>query len=662
MSYTGLERPLRAGQGGEYSTLNPNAVAPQFMKAYINCGLENDLWETERGCVKLNAAAIAGAPTIGTARHYVPQEGINRLIACGRDGTVHVSEDDGVTYLQLLNTLIPNKLIVPVTGGQELAGLPKKMFLFGGGQPVVLTGDPSNDAAMGDPAAGPVLVVQEVNGAVNLGDHAYAYSFRNAIGETKISPGVVVNVPNGNNQKVKITIPVGPVGTTSRIIYRTKAGGSGYLKLTEIFDNVTTEYLDNVADGDLAIQVAPVNNSTASVHTIARPPVDWTAGGFPTAGIIAEGRMIAWGNNNGVHRVYVSSAEDHEDFLSTPLVFSIFSGKGDGLVAGIYWRQQVWLFKKPRGIYRLDTSDIDVTRWQAHEHTDAVGIVGPLALTLIQGSDSNQFYDDVIFISPDASWHRLSKVQAYQEGDVNSSSISEKTYGQFLRQNIDKTRLPFCQMTYIESIEEVWAAVTAIGSQTNKMRIKMNIKRLPEFGPRFHHSTFPECESLSLEFNADGSIQPIAGGTGGFVRRMQENVYKDAGAVYTAEAVTWDDNFQDLGEAFKVAKKNYHFLQIEGVSCGDWNLACQVFIDGVLQPTVLTIPMKSKDPQFIVDQDHLDQQAMDSVSPLFRTARLRGRGRRISYRFFLSTETGFFKLTQINTMFDLGGLSGGNKK
>ena len=641
MGYDQLIRPQRAAQGGEYATKNPNAVSPVFMKRLLNIAIENDVWETEPGTVQMNDFPIAYLPTIGTVVQFFPESGVSRIVACGRNGTVWISSDDGKTFTLLSSALQPNRLVVPVTGGKEITGNLKKLFLFGGGAPLILAGDAAVDASITTPVPAPTLTIQAVTGAVNPGDHEYVYTFGNAIGETAPSSRGLVTVNNPNNAKVTVGVPAGPAGTTYRKVYRTKASGDMtilYL-LTTLNDNTTIAYTDNTPDGSLGTQVAPVANASSSIHNLSRPPADWREGNQPIGGFILEGRMAGFGNQNQQHGLYYSTRDDHEDFLSSGSGFlPVFTGKGEGIKAGVYWRSQGWLLKAPRGIYRVDTSNIDPAQWQVHEHSDSVGCVGPMALTLIQGADDTQFFDDVIFVSPDGAWHRMSKTGAYQSGDVNASSISEATYGEFIRTNVDKSRLPFCQLIYFDEIEEVWGAFTQLYGSINKLRIKASLKRLPEFGIRFHHSNFPECEGLGLMINPDSSRTPIAGGGLGVVKRCYQRTYADAGYQYQSTWETWDDNFQDLGENYKVSKKNYHFLVVEGISLGDWPMFVEVYIDEVLQPTLLSISMKGKGSQFILDQSQLDVQGLGTTKPIFVVARLRGRGHRIRYRGYISTD------------------------
>jgi len=274
MGYDQLMRPQRAGQGGEYATLNPNAVSPAFLKSLLNCALENDLWETEPGTVQMNEFPIASLPTIGTVFQFFPESGVSRIVACGRDGTVWISTDDGKSFTLASSALQPNRLVVPVTGGKELTGNPKKLFLFGGGAPLILTGDATADAGLPSPTVGISLTIVAQTGAVNPGDHEYVYTFGNAIGETAPSPRGLVTVNNPNNAKVTVGVPAGIEGTLYRKIYRTKAAGdvTTLFLLTTLNDNTTLTYLDNTPDGSLETQVPPVANATSSIHSLSRPP------------------------------------------------------------------------------------------------------------------------------------------------------------------------------------------------------------------------------------------------------------------------------------------------------------------------------------------------------------------------------------------------------
>lgn len=96
------------------------------------------------------------------------------------------------------------------------------------------------------------------------GAYKYVVTYKTAIGETLASAELLITV---TAKKVNITnIPIGPEGVIARKIYRTAASGSsGTEKLvTEIANNTTTTFEDNVADGSLGAVLPAVDNSSNS--------------------------------------------------------------------------------------------------------------------------------------------------------------------------------------------------------------------------------------------------------------------------------------------------------------------------------------------------------------------------------------------------------------
>lgn len=95
------------------------------------------------------------------------------------------------------------------------------------------------------------------------GAYDYAVSFVTADGETLAS--IYSNLVNVTNFKINLTsIPLGGTGTTSRRIYRRKAGVYQGLVAT-IADNTTTTYTDSVADGSITSRDLPLTDTTNQI-------------------------------------------------------------------------------------------------------------------------------------------------------------------------------------------------------------------------------------------------------------------------------------------------------------------------------------------------------------------------------------------------------------
>lgn len=106
-------------------------------------------------------------------------------------------------------------------------------------------------------AIGAPLVSEGATGNVNPGLHSWAVTFVTGSGETALGTNSIpFNVIGGSppigSQVILSAIPLGPIGTTARKIYRTVAGNTGPFKLVgTIADNTSTTTVDNIADSSL---------------------------------------------------------------------------------------------------------------------------------------------------------------------------------------------------------------------------------------------------------------------------------------------------------------------------------------------------------------------------------------------------------------------------
>lgn len=114
------------------------------------------------------------------------------------------------------------------------------------------------------PPAPTVALVTTGTGNVNNGAHLYKVTFVDAEGETSASVASNSVTVDGTHKQVTVAIPLGPIGTVSRRIYRTEAGGSVYKALASVANNTTLSYTDNIADASLTT-AAPVLNTTGGL-------------------------------------------------------------------------------------------------------------------------------------------------------------------------------------------------------------------------------------------------------------------------------------------------------------------------------------------------------------------------------------------------------------
>jgi hypothetical protein len=108
------------------------------------------------------------------------------------------------------------------------------------------------------------------------------------------------------------SIPIGPVGTLARVIYRTVANGTDYRELVQISDNTTTTWRDDVADTNLGSGgVQLVNKAGASAVQLTNIPTG-------PAGVTQRVIYRTSGGLTGGFR-YVGSLDDNSTttFLDT---------------------------------------------------------------------------------------------------------------------------------------------------------------------------------------------------------------------------------------------------------------------------------------------------------------------------------------------------------
>jgi hypothetical protein len=114
-----------------------------------------------------------------------------------------------------------------------------------------------------DPVLTAAALAQGGAGNVDVGAHDYSVtyvgSFSGVTGESPPGKHGTITVATSASQVNLTAIPTGPTGTTSRKIYRSKAGTTTPLYLvTTLGDSTTTTYTDNTADASLgAVQASP---------------------------------------------------------------------------------------------------------------------------------------------------------------------------------------------------------------------------------------------------------------------------------------------------------------------------------------------------------------------------------------------------------------------
>jgi uncharacterized phage protein gp47/JayE len=168
------------------------------------------------------------------------------------------------------------------------------------------------DGTLPDPGVpdAPTVAVGAATGLT--GAYEYGVSFVTASGETLVSPDLApISV---TNQKVDISaIPIGGPGVTKRRIYRDKNGAGNFRLVTEIADNTTTTFTDDIADATVDANPAAPTIDTASQMTLAARAQEVGVLGNTIVGTVTEITSADVGITDVTNPTAFTGGEDQED-------------------------------------------------------------------------------------------------------------------------------------------------------------------------------------------------------------------------------------------------------------------------------------------------------------------------------------------------------------
>src|SRR3989304_1600307 len=112
------------------------------------------------------------------------------------------------------------------------------------------------------------------------------------------------------------------------------------------------------------------SGDSTTMKVLASGAADWTGSDQPVSGMIHEGRLWACKD----HRWYYSKTTDHRSFVSGDAgQLNVYPGEGEELVGGISFKGVIVTWKKPLGLYVIDTSSTTIANWRVTRLTAAIG-------------------------------------------------------------------------------------------------------------------------------------------------------------------------------------------------------------------------------------------------------------------------------------------------
>jgi hypothetical protein len=291
------------------------------------------------------------------------------------------------------------------------------------------------------------------------------------------------------------------------------------------------------------------------------------------------------------------------------------------------------VFKYPKGIFIIDTSQINPVNWRYDPQSWAVGCSGPYGPVAIP--------NDVLFPDAIGHFHVLSRTGV--ERDAESSNIFSPKMEEWQRAQISPSRMPFAHLIYYDDKRMAYAAVSGLGSIKNDRRVTIDFNN-PPVGPRFMYSDRDVVQSLVMR-KIGGIDRPYSGDDVGKVWRMDESTRSKDGAGYIGVFQTDHSDLAEIVPEWKARTKSFDFLEFEFESVGNYNLSVNIYIDGVLKTVTplafsmsgVGVPLGS----FVLDVDRLGVTARSR-----RKRRLGFHGTRISIEGFNSGPGETFRITE----------------
>ena len=361
-------------------------------------------------------------------------------------------------------------------------------------------------------------------------------------------------------------------------------------------------------------QVNVLSGDSATSAAMSTPAADWTGSTFPITGCIHEGRLWAFMG----HRAYYSTTTDHENFTgATSGSLNVYPGEGEEIRAALSFKGLIIIWKYPRGIFLIDTSDPDTTKWRVIKHSEKIGSPGSQCAVPID--------DDIVFLDTGGNIHLISAITEF--GNLGGRSLSKiQRIDVKIRDEYEVSRLWNARGVFYTTKNELHFSCSALNSTTNDRRLVIDLNRQDVV--RFRESTRDTLESLWIRQDADNIPSLVGGDNVGFVWELDQTTKSKDGSGY---ASVFQTPYLDLGHidpALTFVEKSGAFLEIVSEPKGQYDLAIDVYWDEVLYETI-TFNLGAQGGtlgSFILGTDTLGGQKIEHLKKP-----LQGMGKRVSF-------------------------------
>lgn len=312
----------------------------------------------------------------------------------------------------------------------------------------------------------------------------------------------------------------------------------------------------------------------ATTGAISNPSPDWSGANQPRGAILHDSRVCAWYE----HSIYFSTLSDHSDFLTqAPPTFSIMPGSAD-YISACYslGTTRLYIFKYPHGIYFCDTSNITSYWLNVTTVREDIGIAGPNAITRVgqlgtwfMGSDGHIYSLDLIS-DPDVD-------------PKNACITSGLNLENWIRDNVNLTRMPHARLIYNPTRQEVWAIYSGTGSSVHNKVLVFDVRyptqirtSIDDRGSLYNAAWMSRVSSKKMLYTA---------GNTGFVFKQDQSTKSQLGSAYRGSFWIPHSDFGWANPALTNKKKRLDFIGVRVKSTGAYYLSIDIYVDGSYSST-----------------------------------------------------------------------------
>ena len=296
-----------------------------------------------------------------------------------------------------------------------------------------------------------------------------------------------------------------------------------------------------------AVQVLAADGG--STAALANPPADWSGANQP--GFLFPHSRFLWGggNANASKTLYRSIGDDHEQFLQFPYFLQI-SGEYERLVAGLSFKGGALVFGYPEGAWFINTANPAENAWRP-ERVSRAGCAGPWNVTLAE--------DDVLWVSPDGSWHAISATEA--QGSARATDLAYRKLGSFVPDRLNLAQLATAQLVWHAQKQIAMLAAHGAGVTLKNRRIDFDLRRRQDSGERWVFWDRDRNEALFMRKKNEVLI-PAFGDAAGTIWELDQASRNVGGTAYTFEWELNDTDFAQVVPGWSGRKKNGRFIQL----------------------------------------------------------------------------------------------------